>query len=1446
MSKKDKSQGSNGSEGDSIQVYVRVRPSEAVDSDLDFGQCLEVRRPDTIIMHCKPEPKVFTYDHVTDGNTTQESVFTAVGKSIIESCVAGYNGTIFAYGQTGSGKTFTMLGPSEDGDNFHHELRGVIPRSFEYLFSLVNREREKHGDRFEFLCRCSFLEIYNEQIFDLLDPACMGLHLRENMKKGVFVDGLIERVVSSPSEAYDVLTCGWVNRRVAATSMNRESSRSHAVFTVSIESKEKKAGVSNIRVSQLHLVDLAGSERQKDTKAVGMRLKEAGSINRSLSVLGNVIMALVDIAHKKQRHVPYRDSKLSFLLRDALGGNAKTYIIANVHPDAKCFGETLSTLKFARRAKMIKNRAVVNEDTMGNVMHLQAEIRRLREALAQANSARSVPRGPGEGGDSQGSSTIGGSDVGLQQPANNGGKWKKYFLEAMCLRDGVETEKKELHEKISKLEELCSKRERAIQSTKMIVKFRDSTVALLEKNKGKATPQDDRDKINENLKKEVSQLREQLDHNPIIMRYAMENQSLRGQLKKMQALESVRAGREITASKAQDLEKLFMELRESLPKGGEIIVTPNSTPVDGDNIPTSTVVILKSQIKKLQLELENAKQEHAETEEMSRKKRLELESELESYKKSNTELEKTLEGVKVKNRLERDALNDMHIQTIKKITTPKKVSYNLRSRLIMRVGATPGASPGAGDGSSPVMDEDIGGGPSLSSPALDQEGIVDEDMPEHLVEQCNEALTTELQKLQEKSSVVEKQLQEQDALKLKLQQNISKLEHQLAQTNELHESESQKWSETEEEMSSKLAELTRQVTTLQHDYSLARGEAEDFRVLLAAADKELGQEKRQKGEENSAWNKAKAALDAQVVRLENELSTRLRELENGTEEKQQLQDAYNTLQAEFEFQQQREFELESRLRSRKEEIQTLQTEIQSHLEKIDVECEKNMRLTAELRQGDNTKQELLASQELIDQLREERKELYQRLDDESKKLADTSDALDAANSAMLAMKRTEAEQKEALASLLQSLQDQKGMVKEREEDLAELGMRLEDSSSHVTQLEAAVEQGKASLEALRGEVSALEERLQSQASSHQEQIEKMREEAMDMSSQQKELLRELEKQSQEVTQLHQQVKEKEEELQAKESEHKTTVAKLESQLEEVQNNLSTVIVELGEPETKRRRMSENQTQELESLRESQTRFNELFKEFESMREEKNKEIHSLKVRMEELEETRIAKEILAAQHQTLKYEMEAQINELKEKELSLSDEMDSLRRDLEHHKRSLTRAVQDKEVAVEKLQTLQTEYDQVKANQEILQESLDQLMEELERTSALESAHFKEKQDLRSQLEGEHEEKSKLSKEVSRLKEKNEEMSLENAKLVGHQNSKQKIHYHMQVKNQNMELSKQLSKALSDNAQVRRDFEAVQKRLVQLEASSNGNKSQLPRKPVTLKENSQPSSSGPS
>ncbi|KAJ1935319.1 hypothetical protein EC988_008522, partial [Linderina pennispora] len=207
--------------------------------------------------------------------------------------------------------------------------------------------------------------------------------LREDIKKGIFVDNVTEETVLDPNEAYGVFTRGTQNRHVSATSMNRESSRSHSVLMLTIQSmKQMDSGLTEIREARFNLVDLAGSERQKLANTTGIRLKEAANINKSLSALGKVINALVDVGSGIKRHVNYRDSKLTFLLRDSLGGNSVTFIIANVSPAISNDAETISTMRFAQRAKMIRNKAVVNQDMQGNVPQLQAEIQKLKQEIA--------------------------------------------------------------------------------------------------------------------------------------------------------------------------------------------------------------------------------------------------------------------------------------------------------------------------------------------------------------------------------------------------------------------------------------------------------------------------------------------------------------------------------------------------------------------------------------------------------------------------------------------------------------------------------------------------------------------------------------------------------------------------------------------------------------------------------------------------------------------------------------------------------------------------------------------------------------------------------------------------------------------------------------------------------------------------------------------------------
>lgn len=381
---------------DNIRVLLRIRPPN---SDHDPHQqqpslsrrCLEVA-PDAKGVTLAPsslQEKRFGFDQVFTETSSQEQIFMDIGVTAVENTINGFNGCIFAYGQTGSGKTFTMLGGT--GSNDVQELRisplrGLTPRIFDHLFRRLGHVAMEKGDALEYSLSCSYLEIYNEKIFDLLEESAIPQpkSIREDANKGVYVEQLRDVTIQTESEAIEWLQFGSRNRRMASTDMNRESSRSHAVFTIKLVQTERTAsGVMFTRRSNLHLVDLAGSEKQQQTKAAGQRLKEAAQINKSLSALGNVIMSLVDVSNGQKRHVHYRDSKLTFLLKDSLGGNAITTIVATISGEEKYFSETLSTLKFAQRAKYIKNKAVQNQDSDSLMPLLKQEIERLRQEIAQ-------------------------------------------------------------------------------------------------------------------------------------------------------------------------------------------------------------------------------------------------------------------------------------------------------------------------------------------------------------------------------------------------------------------------------------------------------------------------------------------------------------------------------------------------------------------------------------------------------------------------------------------------------------------------------------------------------------------------------------------------------------------------------------------------------------------------------------------------------------------------------------------------------------------------------------------------------------------------------------------------------------------------------------------------------------------------------------------------------
>ncbi|NWH82502.1 KI16B protein, partial [Piaya cayana] len=338
--------------------------------------------------------KTFTYDFSyfsadsrSPNFVCQEMVFKNLGTDVLKSAFEGYNACVFAYGQTGSGKSYTMMGNAGD--------EGLIPRICEGLFSKISEKTKRNEASFR--TEVSYLEIYNERVRDLLrrkSSKTNNLRIREHPKEGPYVEDLSKHLVQNYTDVEELMEAGNLNRTTAATGMNDVSSRSHAIFTINFTQAKFDSEMPCETVSKIHLVDLAGSERADATGATGVRLKEGGNINKSLVTLGNVISALADLSQdamnplskKKQVFVPYRDSVLTWLLKDSLGGNSKTIMIATISPADVNYGETLSTLRYANRAKNIINKPTINEDpNVKLIRELRAEIARLKALLAQGN-----------------------------------------------------------------------------------------------------------------------------------------------------------------------------------------------------------------------------------------------------------------------------------------------------------------------------------------------------------------------------------------------------------------------------------------------------------------------------------------------------------------------------------------------------------------------------------------------------------------------------------------------------------------------------------------------------------------------------------------------------------------------------------------------------------------------------------------------------------------------------------------------------------------------------------------------------------------------------------------------------------------------------------------------------------------------------------------------------
>ena len=408
-----------------ITVAVRCRPFNEREKDLKSGICLAFApNGQTLTIYEKGVPSSdaheseaskghpYTFDHAYGMKATQEQIYADVGRPVMHASFNGFNTCIFAYGQTGSGKSFCMMGPT--GPNAKPELRGITPRLccelFQEVQSRCDEAKQKHEEAVasgalpcdrpplvQFVVEVSYLEIYQENVKCLLNPKKDKLKVRQHPVTGVYVENLTEVAVHDYEKVLDMVETGNGARQVAATNMNDQSSRSHAIFSIILTQKRTsmtKDGsemVSEIK-AKINLVDLAGSERAKSTGAEGGTLKEGAQINKSLSTLGLVISGLADQAKKlpgsKAPFIPYRDSMLTWLLKESLGGNSKTFMVSTLSPAVVNFDETMSTLRYADRAKAIVTRACVNENPGDKkIRELEEEISKLRDFIKQMGTA---------------------------------------------------------------------------------------------------------------------------------------------------------------------------------------------------------------------------------------------------------------------------------------------------------------------------------------------------------------------------------------------------------------------------------------------------------------------------------------------------------------------------------------------------------------------------------------------------------------------------------------------------------------------------------------------------------------------------------------------------------------------------------------------------------------------------------------------------------------------------------------------------------------------------------------------------------------------------------------------------------------------------------------------------------------------------------------------------
>uniref|UniRef100_A0A8B9SB81 Hyaluronan-mediated motility receptor C-terminal domain-containing protein n=1 Tax=Apteryx owenii TaxID=8824 RepID=A0A8B9SB81_APTOW len=906
------------------------------------------------------------------------------------------------------------------------------------------------------------------------------------------------------------------------------------------------------------------------------------------------------------------------------------------------------------------------------------------------------------------------------------------FLEAMLFWEKSEGEKKTLLEKVAQLEDLCAKKEKFIQSNKMIVKFREDHIVRLERLHkeagGSLLPKEQDDFLNE-LREELQTLREQIEQHPRIAKYAMENHNLREENKRLRSLQSVKRAQEIDAQTIAELEKAFLEASATEKNTGE-----------GNSV--ASVERLKARLLHTQSELASSKQEYEEFKELTKKKHMELESELQSLRKANQHLENILEATKAHKRREVSQLHKLHRETLKNITTPTK-AYQLRSRLVPRI------SPEILDYHS----EDF----QCSGEMMDD--IFKEPVPPEMNEQAYEAIAEELKVAQEQLSTMQTKLDEEESKNIKLQQHINKLEHHSAQIQELFSSERNDWNKECQELLEQIKLLEKQFQDTQSKTDILTSEVHDLRIVLQSADKELSAVKLEYSTFREKQEKEMSQLSGRHMDVQFQLDSVRLEHEKILEEKASLQDDYENLQEVTKFETD---QLKQQLEERKQEAEAMKTELCNLLKLLKTEKEHNQKLTLQLQEDKENNSNAFPGTPLHAHIEASFSNVCLKfgIDKLYTKQCPVVNKFKEIRTNFFLMLQ------EVVTDLMRQIQELRSSTNRKTESIDGLTRELEDINCKYNSVLAAKEESKGIIEDQEKKIEELMEALERKQIADNierdllcedlhhttEQLIRLTEASKNHDSLLQCAQEDITKKETLIQELREQLDKKTEELEKRKNEYELKMKQIDCFVDSSSVTFPQCPKTPPNFDVNLAKILETHEQEIADRRASAITLEHLVHELNEERRAKNDEILRLKEQLNKLANLHLEMQILTENNRSLQSQL------------------------------------------VEAQRQSKIRLEEIKNTLKIKENTCLEMTLEIERTRALELKAFHEKEEIRSKLEDTYEERDRIGKEMDLLRKQVESLAEENGKLLGHKNLNQKIQYLVKMKKDYAKLTEETEK----------------------------------------------------